>query len=292
MPWAIRAIFYEQPKNIRAYNGFQMKTLITLILSSLALFSNAAAQSSYAYLSDLKLGANPTVEADNMELVKPSVAVARGRIPSSDARHYKMLFSDRVKGFETLKISPKASVTLLTFPNLAPKTASLEHLRLMVSGDDALPSEFEVGYVFKYTLTNNVVTNIAQVNTRAVTGVYEQGVFISKKTTFRPLNLVLNFIDVYTTEREMRRDGKTMENNPGGLSISDKNPLLRSFKLARQGRIKLLTTNLEYADATLAQLEVGLSGSGSGWDFSEIYFYATISDVTNEVLELKQGYTP
>lgn len=269
-----------------------MKKLLTLILSSLAFFSSAAAQSSYAYLSDLKLGANPTVQADVTELVKPSVAVARGRIPSSDARHYKMLFSDRVKGFETLKVSPKASVTLLTFPSLIAKTASLEHLRLMVSGDDALPSEFQIGYVFKYTLTNNVVTNITQVNTRAVTGVFEQGVFISKATSFRPLNLMLNFIDVYTTEREMRRDGKTMENNPSGLSISDKNPLLRSFKLAQQGRIKLLTTNLEYADATSAQLEVGLSGRGSGWDFSETYFYATISDVTNEVLELKQGYTP
>lgn len=269
-----------------------MKTLMTLLVSSLALFSSAAAQSSYAYLSDLKLGANPTVQADNTELVKPSVAVARGRLASTDARHYKMLFLDRVKGFETLKISPKARVTLLTFPNLVPKTASLEYLRLMVSGDDALPSEFEIGYVFKYTLTNNVVASVTQVNTRAVTGVFEQGVFISKKTVFRPLNLVLNFVNVYTTEREMRRDGQTMETNPSGLIISDKNPLLRSFKLAQSGRIKLLKSNSEYVNATSAQLEAGLGGRGSGWDFSENYFYATISDVTNQVLELKQGYTP
>jgi hypothetical protein len=275
-----------------------MKTLITLIFSSLAFFSSAAAQTSFAYLSDLKLGANPTVQAYNMELVKPSVAVARGQIPSSDARHYKMVFLDQLNDFQTLKVSPKASVTLLIFPNLTPKTASLEHLRLMLNGDDALPSEFEVGNTFKYTLTNQVITSITQINTRTVTGVFEQAVMISIGKTFRPLKLVLNFVNIYTTKREARRVGKIISDNyPPSWIISDQNSLLRSFKLAQNGRIILFSSTipliegcLSGVDATLAQLEKGLNGKGTGWDFPDLPFWATISDVTNEVLELRQTY--
>ncbi len=268
-----------------------MKKLLILFVSSLALCSSAAASSQYAYLTDFK--SNLTIQADNTELVKPSVAVARGRLPSSDARHYKMIFSDQVKGFETLKISPKASVTLLTFPSLAPKSTSLENLRLMLNDDEALPSEFERSYIFKYTLTGKIVTSIAQVNTRALTGVYEQAVLISKKSNISARKFVLDFVNVYTTNREMRRAGQTMDDNPGGLSISNTNPLLRNFNLAKNAQIKLLKTVGETFNATLAQLEAGLNGQGTGYFFSwETHFNATISDITSEILELRQGYEP
>ncbi len=268
-----------------------MKKLMLFLVSSLLFFSGAAANSQYAYLTDFKT--NLTIQADTTELVKPSVAVARGQLPSGDARHYKMIFSDRVKGFETLKISPKAKVTLLTFPSLAPKATSLENLRLMLSGDEALPSEFERSYIFKYTQTGKIVTSIAQVNTRAVTGVFEQAVLISKKSNISARKFVLDFVNIYTTSREMQRAGQTMDDNPGGMSISNTNPLLRTFSLAKSGRIKLLKTVGEYFNATLAQLEAGLNGQTLGYFFSwETHFYATISDVTNEMLELKQGYEP
>ena len=81
-----------------------------------------------------------------------------------------------------------------------------------------------------------------------------------------------------------------MKNMALGAMISDKSSLLRSFKLAKNGRIILLVSMLGYADATLAQLETGLDGTGDGWDYPDRSFWATISDVTGEVLELKQNY--
>ncbi len=271
-----------------------MKKLFLLLVSSYFFFSSATAQTQFAYLSELNIkGSSITLKADATELVKPSVAVARGQLPKAWARHYKMIFSDSAKGFATLNVSPKAKVTLLTFPNLAPKITSLENLRLMLSGDEALPSEFERSYIFQLIQSNNIVTSISQVNTRAVTGVYEQAVLIAKQSKISAGKFVLDFVNIYTTDREMRREGQSMNDNPSGLYISNTNPLLRTLNFSSNGQIQLLKNASDYSNVNLKDLEAGLNGKEFGWTFSwETYFYATISDVTNEILELRQGYTP
>ena len=267
-----------------------MKKLLLICLSSLAVFSTAAAQVQYAQLANFK---GNTIQADFIDLVTPQVAVSRQTIPASDAVHYKAVFSNQNTQLRDFALSPKATVTLLTFPSLAPKNTTLENLRLLLENSDLLPSEFEISSIFALKITGTTITSLTQVNTRAVTGVFEQGVLISKKTIFNPLTLRLDFIYMYSSQREMKRDGQTMDNNPGGLYISNNNPALRSFAFAQSGRIRLLKNASEYIIVTPQQLEAGLNGRDFGWLFSwETYFYATISDKTGQVLELRQGYIP
>jgi hypothetical protein len=261
------------------------------ILIALFLFcSSAYAQSEYAELFNLEKN---TIQADRVELVTPQVAVSRGVIASSDARQYKMVFANQNTQRRSYSISPKVSISLLTFPNLTPKTATLETLKQQITYDEKLPSEFWGGQLFALTLSGTTITAIREVNTKALTGVYVQAVILSKQTTFNPFKLVLDFVFAYSTEREMKRDGKTMQDNPGGLYISNNNPALRTFMFAKSGRIELLKSAGEYIGVTATDLKAGLEGKDFGWGFGwETHFYATISDLTGEVFVLRQGYQP
>jgi hypothetical protein len=267
---------------------------ILLILSSLLLFATGVQAQQYAELSKLeRKGSVWTIQADYVDLVTPKVAVARGTIPASDARHYKAVFSNQNPQQREFTVSENASVSLMTFPDLIQKNAKFKDFRAMLEGSEDLSSEFELGSLFVITLSGKQIVSLGQVNTRAITGVYEQAVFISKKSTFSAAQLVLDFVYVYTTERELRRDGTNFENNPGGLYISNNNPALRSFTFAKSGRVRLLKDPSEYVTYGLPQLEQGLNGKDFGWPFGwETYFYATISVVTGEILEIKQGYVP
>ena len=269
-----------------------MKRILTFLIVLLA--ASAHAQPQYAELVKLERNGNTwTVQADYVDLVTPQEAIKRNAIRAVDARQYKMVFSNQNPRLRQLSLRPDAKISLLTFPNLTAKTATIPNLKQMLEGSEALPSEYEVGKVFALQLRGDTITGIEQVNTRAVTGVFEQAVLISRQTTFKPLKLVLDFVNAYTTDREMRRDGKTMEDNPAGLMISNRSPELRRFEFSRQGRIRLLKDASEYGEFTVAQLEAGLNGQRFGWVFDwDTYFYATISDVTGEVLELRQGYLP
>jgi hypothetical protein len=261
-----------------------------ILIAIVFLSSSAFAQSEYAVLSKLE---NNTIQTDKVELVTPQVAVSRGAIPASDARHYKQVFSNQNPQLRQYKVSPQAKVTLLTFPNLTPKTASLETLKQQLEFNERLPSEFFGGDLFALTISSGTITAFSQVNTRAVTGVYQQAVLISKQSTFNPFRLVLDFVNAYSTNREMARIGKTMEDAPGGLYISNTNPALRTFNFAKNGRIKLLKSVGEYINATPADLQAGLNGKNFGWGFDwDTYFQTLISDVSGEVIELEQGYTP
>ncbi len=272
-----------------------MKKYLILLLSSLTFLgitSSATAQTQYAYLNKLE---KLSLQTDNVDLVAPNVAVSRGVIPVTDARHYKMVFANQNPALRTYTLTAKTTVSLLTFPNLAAKTTSLENLRLMIDNSESLPSEFDTSSnIFALTLSGNTVSKIVQVNTRAVTGVFDQAVYISKQSSISALKFMLDFVYAYTTEREMKRDGQTMNDNPGGLYISNNNPALRSFSLAKNGRIRLLKNAGEYVTATPKQLEDGLNGKSEGFYYFtwETHFEATISDVTGEILELKQGYEP
>jgi hypothetical protein len=254
-------------------------------------FSNAFAQSEYAELFNLEKN---TVQVDKVELVKPQVAVSRGVIAAADARQYKMVFANQNTQRRTYTISPKVSISLLTFPNLTPKIATLEILKQQITFNEKLPSEFWGGQLFALTLSGNTITAIREVNQRAVTGVYRQAVYLSKQTTFNPLKLVLDFVFAYTTEREMKRDGKTMDDNPGGLYISNNNPALRTFQFAKDGKIELLKNAGEYVTVSSADLQAALNGTKEfGWGMSwQTHFYATISEVSAEVFVLQQGYEP
>ena len=269
-----------------------MKKLFTQFVVGLAFFgfSSAVAQTQYAILSNFEKN---TLQADHVDLVSPKVAVSRGEIPAIQARQFKAVFSNQNPLIRSYVVSPKASVSLLTFPSLTAKTTTLENLRLMVSNSDDLPSEFESTPIFALSISGGVVTAIKQVNTRVFTGVYEQAVLISKKTVFNPLKLVLDFVNVYGSDREMRRVGQTMNDNPGGLMISNTNAALRNFNFAKDGRVRLLKSASEFMFVTPKELEAGLNGKDFGWLFDwETYFYAIISDVTGEVFELRQGYVP
>jgi hypothetical protein len=269
-----------------------MKKLFTQFLVGLAFFgfSSAAAQTQYAILSNFEKN---TLQADHVDLVTPKIAVSRGEITAIQARQFKAVFSNQNPLLRSYSISPKASVSLLTFPNFASKNTTLENLRLMVSNSDDLPSEFESTPIFALSISNGTIMAVKQVNTRVMTGVYEQGVLISKQTVFNPLKLMLDFVNVYSTDREMRRVGQSMNDNPGGLMISNTNAALRSFNFAKDGRIRLLKSASEFMFVTPKDLEAGLNGKEFGWTFDwDTYFYAIISDVTNEVFELRQGYTP
>jgi hypothetical protein len=262
------------------------------ILIALCLFcSSAFAQTEYAEL--FKLEKN-TVQADKVELVTPQVAVSRGVIAVGDARQYKMVFANQNTQRRTYTISPKVSITLLTFPNLTPKTATLETLKQQISYDEKLPSEFWGGQLFALTLSGSAITAIREVNQKAITGVYKQAVYISKQSTFSPFKLVLDFVFAYSTEREMKRDGKTMQDNPGGLYISNNNPALRTFAFAKNGKIELLKNAGEYITVSTLDLQAALNGTKEfGWSMGwETHFYATISEVTGEVFVLQQGYEP
>jgi hypothetical protein len=265
-----------------------------VLLIAFVMTSSATAQTQYAYLSELERTASGwRVQADYVDLVSPKVAVSRGAIAASDARHYKAVLSNRNDQRRGLTMSSVANVQLLTFPNFALKTARLETLMQMLSDSQDLPSEFESGKLFALRFKGSSVIGLQQVDTRAVTGVYDQGVLISKKTVFSSRKFVLDFVDVYTSEREAQRDGKTGIDMPSGLYISNKNPALRNFVFSSSGRIKLLKSAGETFSATLKQLEAGLNGQDFGWRFDwENYFYAKISDVTGEILELRQGYVP
>jgi hypothetical protein len=272
-----------------------MNTLFSIMLAVLfALGSSALAETRFAYLSDLGKEANVwQVQADYVDLVTPKVAVARGAIAAVDARQYKAVLSNQNTMLRDLRVISTARVTLLTFPGLTTKSANLTRLQQMLDGDEALPSEFETGKLFKLTIERGAITAFEQVNTRALTGVYEQAVLITKKTTFSPPKFVLNFVNVYTSDREMRRAGTSMESNPAGIYISNSNPTLRTFKLAKNGRVRLLKTAGEYVNATLKQLQDGLNGQALGWPLNwDTYFQTVISDVTGEILELRQGYLP
>ncbi len=272
-----------------------MKTLLSLMIAALlALSSSALAQTRFAYLSDLEKQINTwRVQADYVDLVMPKVAVARSAIAANSARHYKAVLSNQNAMLRDLRVDSNARVTLLTFPSFATKGANLTRLQQMLDGDEALPSEFESGTLFKLTIQRDVITVFEQVNARALTGVYEQAVLITRKTTFALLRFVLDFVNVYTSDREMRRDGTSLQSNPAGIYISNNNPALRTFTLAKNGRVRLLKTAGEYVNATLKQLQDGLNGQASGWPLNwDTYFYATISDITGEILELRQGYLP
>lgn len=266
-----------------------MKNLILTL--AFLLGSSAFAQNEYAVLS--KLVGN-TIQKGKVELITPQVAVSRKVIPASDARHYKMVFANQNPALRQYALSPNAKVTLLTFPNLAPKAATLATLKLQLENSEQLPSEFFGGSLFQITLAKNTITAISEVNTRAITGVFEQAVYLSKQSTFNPFKLVLDFVFAYTTEREMQRDGQKMEDNPSGLYISNNNPGLRTFAFAKNGRIRLLKNPSEYVNVSATDLQAGLNGTKEfGWGFSwDTHFYASISDVTGEVLELRQGYEP
>jgi hypothetical protein len=269
-----------------------MKKIAAQFMAGLAFLfvSSAAAQTQYAILSEFEKN---TLQADHVDLVSPKIAVSRGDIRAADARHFKAVFSNQNPLLRTYKVSPKASVSLLTFPSLIAKNTSLENLRLMLSNSDDLPSEFETTPIFALSLSNGVITAIKQVNTRVFTGVYEQAVLFSKKTVFNPLKLLLDFVNVYGSDREMRRVGQSMNDNPGGLMISNTNAALRKFNFAKDGRIRLLKSASEFSYVTPKELEAGLNGKDFGWLFGwETYFYAIISDLTGEVFELRQGYTP
>ena len=269
-----------------------MKKVFTQLLIGLAFlgFSSAVAQTQYAILSNFEKN---TLQADHVDLVSPKIAVSRGEITAVQARHHKAVFSNQNPLLRTYSVSPKASVSLLTFPSLTAKNTSLENLRLMVSNSDDLPSEFESTPIFALSISNGTITAIKQVNTRAITGVYEQAVLISKQTVFNPFKLVLDFVNVYGSEREMRRVGQTMNDNPGGLMISNTNAALRTLNFAKDGRIRLLKSASEFMFVSPKQLEAGLNGKDFGWGFDwGTYFYAIISDVTGEIFELRQGYLP
>ncbi|MFN3265446.1 MAG: hypothetical protein ACK41E_01270 [Deinococcales bacterium] len=266
-----------------------MKKIILILV--LLVGSSALAQSEYAILS--KLVGN-TIQADKVELVTPQVAASRGAIPASDARHYKKVFVNQNPALRQYTISAKVKVTLLTFPNFVPKTTTLATLKLQLENSEKLPSEFLGGNLFALTLSGNSITAIREVNTRAITGVFEQAVLIARQTTFNPFRLVLDFVFVYSSEREMRRDGQSMEQHPAGLYISNNNPALRSFAFAKDGRILLLKNVGAYISVGSSDLRAGLDGTKEfGWGFDwNTPFQASISDVSNEVLELRQIYLP
>jgi hypothetical protein len=266
-----------------------MKKLL-IALTLLICSSSAYAQSEYAKIWGLEKN---TIQINQISLVTPQVAVSRGLIPATDARHYKKVFTNQNPEKIEYTLSPKVKITLLTFPNQKPKVTSLDNLKLQVNRSEKLPSEFWAGDTFQITRSGKAVTAITEVNTRAVTGVYQQAVVISKQTSFNPLKLMLDFVFLYGENREMKRDGKTMEDAPGGLYVSNNNPALRSFVFAKDGRIQLLKNAGEYASVTAADLKAGLEGKDFGWSFDwDTPFYATISDVTAEVLELRQVYLP
>jgi hypothetical protein len=264
-----------------------------------ALSSSAFAATQYALLNPIEArGDALTVRADYVDLVTPGAGVSRGAIPASDARHYRRVFSDQNKQLRRLTLSASTRVTLLTYPNLAPKTASLDTLQQLLENDEALPSEFETLWnqerVFALELNGSVVTSIAHVNPRAVTGVYTQAVLISKPSSFvTGAKLLLDFVEVMTTERDMRRVQQTMEQNPAGILVSNRNPQIRGFTLSATTRIRVLKNALEYRLVTPKQLEAGLNGQDLGWRFDwDTPFEARLSDVTNTVLELRQVYLP
>jgi hypothetical protein len=267
---------------------------ILLLISSLLLFATSVQAQQYAKLSKLeRKGSVWTIQADYVDLVTPKVAVARGTIAAADARQYKAVFSNQNPQQREFTVSENATVSLMTFPDLIQKNAGFKDFRAMLEGSEDLSSEFEIGSLFVITLSGKQIVSLGQVNTRAITGVYEQVAFISKQTTFSTAKLVLDFVYLYTTERELRRDGTNFEQNPAGLYISNKNPELRSFTFAQNGRVRLLKNSNDYVKYGLPQLEQGLNGKDFGWPFSwETYFYATISVVTGEILEIKQGYVP
>jgi hypothetical protein len=281
-------------------HGFRhFRSWLIALSCATALASSAYAQTQYALLNPIEArGDALTVQADYVDLVSSAVGVSRGAIPASDARHYRRVFSNQNKQLRRLTLSAKVRVTLLTYPSLAPKTASLDALQQMLENDEALPSEFETLWaearVFALELNGAVVTSIAQVNPRAVTGVYTQAVRISKNSGFvTGAKLLLDFVEVFTSEREMRRVGQTMEQNPAGILVSNRNPQLRGFTLAATTRIRVLKNAGEYIAVTPKQLEAGLNGQDFGWRFDgDTPFTARLSDVTNTVLELRQVYLP
>jgi hypothetical protein len=162
----------------------------------------------------------------------------------------------------------------------------------MLRGDERLPADLETTGVFQVTQNaSGIVTAIAAVNERQLTGVYQQAAYLSKQTTFSSPRLVLDFVLLLTTDREMRRVGQTMEQNPSGAYISNTNPRLRTFAFARDGKVSFLR-GATPVTATWQRLDAALNGSNVyslSWDS---YFQATISDLTDEVFKLEQGYTP
>jgi hypothetical protein len=268
-----------------------MKTIL-LLISSLLLFATSVQAQQYAELSKLeRQGGVWTIQADYVELVTPKVAVARGVIPASNARHYNAVFSNQNPQKREFTVSENATVSLMTFPDLIQKNAKFKDFRAMLEGSEDLPSEFEVSSFFAITFSGKQIVSLAQVNTRAITGVYEQAVLISRKSIFSAAKLVLDFVSIYTMEREMRRDPNFVPGNMGVHNLSNLSPALRTFNFAQNGRVRLLKNTSDYGTFGLQQLEEGLNGKDFGWLFSwETFFYATISVVTGEILEIKQGY--
>jgi hypothetical protein len=263
-------------------------------LSLLARPSSARLETQYVTLSDLKQqGKTWTAQSDVLELISPQVAVSRGVIRAQDARQYRAVLVNQNPQRRSISINLNARITLLTFPSFAPKTATLKNLFDLLETNPALPSEFEVINLFAITSQGGQVVSITQSNVRAPTGVYEQALLLTKKTSFVPFKPVVDFVNVYTTESQMRRDGQTMQDNPSGLYISNNNPALRSIAFAREGRIQLLRSAAEYLEVTPQQLEAGLNGQDFGWRFDwSTYFEARISDLTGEMFHLRQGYLP
>jgi hypothetical protein len=245
-----------------------------------------------ATLSDLQRGqVGWTLSATWQELIPSAVAVKRGNLTPSRARQYKALVVQRNKAAVKLAVSPKVRISLLTNPNFKPQPASLEQLRQLLSGSEDLPLQYEVTTLFALSLTGQTVTAITAVDQRVVTGVYTQAVYIDRRSALSKFEFTLDFVTLCTTDREMRRVGQTMEGNPGGLYIANTNALLRRFTLASDASLSLLNGVTPYR-VTLRQLEAALrGGSGSGVSWNS-YFLATISDLTGEVFEFSQGYTP
>ncbi len=268
-----------------------------LFILCFLLLSQATAQQ-VAELSNLvkAVGNNDyIIDADYVDVLTPKDAVAKKIILAANAKHYKAVLSNQNPVKRSLKITAKTSVALLTFPNLTLKTTTLENLRLALEFDETLPSEFEMysPSYFYLTLSGTTITKIIQVNTRVLTGIHYQTVLISKQSQIKTGQFVLDFVSVYTTNREMQRLGKSMEEAPGGLYISNTNPQLRTFKFAQTGVVELFKDVQQYVNVSLKQLEDGFNGTWSGLGFSwDSYFNAVISDVTGEILELSQGYIP
>jgi hypothetical protein len=234
------------------------------------------------------------LQFDAVDLVAPAVAVSRGSIRPEDARHYKAVLSNQNPQVRNIRVSSTAKVTLLTFPAWQPKITSLATLQQMVEFDEALPSEYEYSPTFALSIEGNQVVAIEQVNERSLSGVLRQAVFVNRQSKLAQSQLTLDYINVYTQAREMRRDGRTIDDFPGGLYLSNTNPQLRSFLWANTGQVWLFKAATNHVPVTWSQFADALAGKFStgvyvDWDS---YFWVKISDQTNQAFELKQGYTP
>jgi hypothetical protein len=257
----------------------------------------------YALLRDLQSNGRVwSAQADFVDLLEPRVAVSRGSIPASDAVHYARVFSNQNAQLRRVTFTGNVRVSLLTYPELRPRTATMTNLKQLLEFSENLPQAFEHinGSSFNDLLLlkftkGGLVSSVEQINLRRLTGVYVQPALIGKASSFVvPERFVLDFVELLTSDRELRRFGLTMNNDaPSGIYIRNANPQLRSFSLARGARVRLLKNAGAYFIATPAQLEAGLRGRDYGWRFAwDTPFNALISDVTGQILELKQQYLP